>query len=262
MRKLNVHNSEVSIGSHDEFIKDVFAVPKTSSNSYVCFANVHMVVEAHNDEIFRKVLNSAAITAPDGRPISMFIKHFYGIDQHRICGMDYMPIIMEEAEKKDKSVFFYGCTEGVLEAVVNKAKDQFPGLNVAGAYSPPFRPLTKKEDDQIVEMINSSAADLVFVALGCPKQEKWMYDHRERIQACMLGVGQAFHVYAGLEKRLPVWMRDLAFEWAYRLIQEPKRLWKRYMITNSFFMWLVAKDFVNRALGTNQNSLRVYKHHH
>ena len=246
MRKLEVQHSEISVGSHDEFMKDLFALPKTSPNSYVCFANVHMIVEAYKDEAFREVLNSAAIAAPDGRPLSIFVAKFYGMKQPRICGMDYMPKIMAEAEKLGKSVFFYGCTQDVLTSVVKKAKVEFPNLRVAGAHAPPFRKLTGEEDEEVVDMINSSGADFVFVALGCPKQEKWMYDHREKIQACMLGVGQAFLVYAGLEKRLPEWMRNLSLEWAYRLYQDPKRLWKRYVTTNSIFLTLVLGDFLHK----------------
>lgn len=262
MRKLKVQKADISVGSHNEFMEDVFALSETSNSSYVCFANVHMVVEAYNDSGFRNVLNSAAIAAPDGGPISLFVRYFYGIKQPRICGMDYMPIIMEEAENKGKSVFFYGCTEEVLETMVRKANSELPDLRIAGTYSPPFRQLTEQEDDQIVEMINSSKADFVFVALGCPKQENWMHDHQHKIQACMLGVGQAFLVYAGLEKRLPVWMRNLSLEWAYRFIQEPKRLWKRYLITNSFFMHLVFKSFFNRVFRAGQKELKIDPHHH
>ena len=127
-----------------------------------------------------------------------------------------------------------------------KISKEHPKLKVAGTYSPPFRQLSEEEDLEIVDMINAANPDLLFVALGCPKQEKWMYEHKDRIQACMLGVGQAFLVYAELEKRLPVWMRDLSLEWMYRIYQDPKRLLKRYTITNTVFLGLLIKAIFQR----------------
>jgi len=117
-------------------------------------------------------------------------------------------------------------------------------LKVAGYYSPPFRTLSESEDAKITEKIRKAKPDLVFVSLGCPKQEKWMAEHKTKLNACLLGLGQAFRTYAGVEKRLPKWMRDLSLEWAYRLIQEPRRLWKRYLYTNSVFLFLAFKHLV------------------
>jgi N-acetylglucosaminyldiphosphoundecaprenol N-acetyl-beta-D-mannosaminyltransferase len=136
-------------------------------------------------------------------------------------------------------VFFYGSQPQVLEAIQAKIAQELPTLKVAGAISPPFRALTPAEDAAYVQQINSSGAGLVFVALGCPKQEKWMAAHQEQIQACMLGVGQAFLTYAGLEKRLSPALRKLPIEWLYRLVLEPRRLFKRYAITNTRFLWIV-----------------------
>src|SRR5690606_24334749 len=154
---------------------------------------------------------------------------FYGIRQDRVCGMDILPDVLARAEKENKSVFFYGTTEDILTAIRTRIRKQFPRLDLVGTFSPPFRTLTPKEKGDIVSQINASAPDFVFVALGCPKQEKWMAEHLGKINSCMLGLGQAFHVFAGKEKRLPKWMRALSLEWAYRLVLEPKRLWKRYL---------------------------------
>ncbi len=214
----------------------------------MCFANVHMVMEAHKDHEFKTVVNSADIAAPDGKPLSLFMKLFYGVKQSRICGMDYMPILMEEAESRGKSVFFYGSTEEVLNAVVKKSRQVFPSLRIAGTHSPPFRTLTVEEDNDVIEMINASKADFVFSSLGCPKQEKWMFDHMGKINSCMLGVGQAFLTFGGIEKRLPKWTHDLALEWLYRLYQEPGRLWKRYLITNGSFLFLTFKKAIKELL--------------
>lgn len=243
-QKSRLLKSYITTGRFDEFVEQVFWLTDNRESSYVCFANVHMLVEAYNDSDFNKILNEADIASPDGGPLSKLMKLQYGQQQDRVPGMDLMPRLLEEAAVRNKSVYFYGSTDDVLEAVVATAKAKHPALRIAGHYSPPFRKLTKEEDQEIVDSINASGADLVFVALGCPKQERWMAEHKGRVKACMLGVGQAYMTFAGLEKRLPKWARDLSLEWTYRLYQEPKRLWKRYLVTNSTFVLLTMKDLL------------------
>ncbi|SFH04167.1 WecB/TagA/CpsF family glycosyltransferase [Pontibacter chinhatensis] len=239
--KRQLLGSLISAGSFNDFVNHVFWLTDTKESSYVCFANVHMLMEARQDKEFQNLLNNADIASPDGGPLSKLMKLLYGKHQDRVPGMDLMPRLLQEAEKRGKSVFFYGSTDPVLEAVVARTKADLPNLRVAGYYSPPFRKLTHIEDEAITNMINDSGADLVFVALGCPKQERWMAEHKGKVKACMLGVGQAYMTYAGLEKRLPKWARDLSLEWTYRLWQEPGRLWKRYLLTNSKFLYEVTK---------------------
>jgi N-acetylglucosaminyldiphosphoundecaprenol N-acetyl-beta-D-mannosaminyltransferase len=228
-------------------LDEIFKVAGHNRSSYVCFANVHMVMEAYKDPGFRKVVNEADIVAPDGKPLSVFLRLFYGIVQDRICGMDVLPEVLRRAEKENKSVYFYGTTPEILEAIFLRARKDLPQLQVKGSYSPPFRPLTPEEKQNIITEINSAAPDFLFVALGCPKQEKWMAEHKGKIKSCMMGLGQAFHVYAGKEKRLPNWMRALSLEWMYRLFLEPKRLWKRYLFTNSLFLFLTLRQLVAKA---------------
>lgn len=217
---------------------EIFRIATREVSSYVCFANVHMVIEAYRDLEFREVVNGADIVTADGKPLSVFLKLFYGKRQDRVCGMDVLPDVLARAEKEGKSVYFYGTTEDVLEAICERIRNQFPRLVVKGTYSPPFRVLSTQEREEIVTRINAAAPDFLFVALGCPKQEKWMAEHKGKINACMMGLGQAFHVFAGKERRLPRWMRSLSLEWAYRLYLEPRRLWKRYLLTNSLFLLL------------------------
>lgn len=243
-QKRRLLKSYITAGKFAEFVEQVFWLTDNKESSYVCFANVHMLVEAYQDSDFNKILNEADIASPDGGPLSKLIKLQYGQQQDRVPGMDLMPRLLEEAAARGKSVYFYGSTDEVLEAVVATAKAKHPELRIAGHYSPPFRKLTKEEDASIVEMINATEPDLVFVALGCPKQERWMAEHKGRVKACMLGVGQAYMTFAGLEKRLPKWARDWSLEWTYRLYQEPKRLWKRYLVTNSTFVYLTLKDLL------------------
>lgn len=239
--KRKLITSLISAGSFNDFINHIFWLTDNKASSYVCFANAHMLVEAYRDKEFNELLNNADVATPDGGPLSKLMKLMYGQEQDRVAGMDVLPRLLQEAAARGKSVYFYGSTDPVLEAVVAKAKQELPELKIAGYYSPPFRKLTHIEDTAIINMINDAKPDLVFVALGCPKQERWMAEHKGKVNACMLGVGQAFMTFADLEKRLPKWARDLSLEWTYRLWQEPRRLWKRYLYTNSMFVLLTLK---------------------
>ncbi|MCC9135029.1 WecB/TagA/CpsF family glycosyltransferase [Pontibacter silvestris] len=240
-QKYKVLTSLISVGTFDEFVNHIFWLSENKPSSYVCFANVHMLMEAYHDKEFNKLLNEADVATPDGGPVSKLIHMLYGQSQDRVAGMDMLPRLLKEAANRGKSVFFYGSTDDVLNTLVSKAKEEFPALKIAGSFSPPFRKLSHIEDTAIINMINEAKPDLIFVALGCPKQERWMQEHKDKVNACMLGVGQAFMTYAGLEKRLPKWARNLSLEWTYRLWLEPRRLWKRYLITNSMFILLVLK---------------------
>ncbi|MTI29792.1 WecB/TagA/CpsF family glycosyltransferase [Xanthovirga aplysinae] len=242
MEKRTVINSQITTGSFDEFIENIFDLVGRKKSSYVCCANVHMLIEAYKDNAFNKVLNEADLVTPDGTPLSKVIKWFDKIDQERVAGMDLMPTLLEEAERRGKSVYFYGSTVEVLSKIRKKVSKNFPNLNIAGTFSPPFRPLIDSEDQEVVDDINMANPDILFVALGCPKQEKWMAAHKEKLNTCMIGVGQSFMVFAGVEKRLPLWARNLSLEWAYRLYQEPRRLWKRYLFTNSMFIFLILRN--------------------
>jgi N-acetylglucosaminyldiphosphoundecaprenol N-acetyl-beta-D-mannosaminyltransferase len=246
MEQRSIFGSPVTLGSYRSFVDNIIMLAGRKLPSYVCFANVHMIMEAKSDASFRKVLDDAAMVAPDGRPLSVFLKTFHRIKQDRVCGMDIMPDLLCKAEATGRSVYFYGGEQAVLEMIASKASHDFPDLRIAGYYSPPFRQLTNAEKGQDIQRIRNSGADLVFVSLGCPKQEKWMFDNSDKLNACLLGLGQAFTVYAGIEKRLPRWMRALSLEWVYRLIQEPRRLWKRYLTTNVGFLLLTMKYAVTR----------------
>lgn len=238
----------VSVGSYQSILGQIIQLAKSKISSYVCFANVHMLSEAHHNPDFRKVVNQADLVSADGKPLSVLMRYQYNIDQERVCGMDLFPDILNQAANQGLKIFFFGSTDDLLQLVTDKAQQEFSKLKIAGAYAPPFRPLSKEEDEEIVRMINLSDADLVFVSLGCPKQEKWMHDHKGKVDACMLGLGQAFRTYAGVEKRLPRWARDYALEWLYRFFLEPKRLWKRYLLGNSWFLWEATKSLLRHKL--------------
>jgi N-acetylglucosaminyldiphosphoundecaprenol N-acetyl-beta-D-mannosaminyltransferase len=213
-------------------------------SAYVCFANVHMTIEAYNDEDFSRQVNDADMVCADGMPLVKAIKLVYKQNIERVAGMDMMPSIISQAGKLNLSVYFYGSTNEILEKIVEKAKAEQPNLKVAGYYSPPFRPLSQAEELEIAHRINNSGARIVFVALGCPNQEKWMARNSKDIKALLLGVGGAFPVYINEQKRAPKWIRDLSLEWMYRLVQDPKRLFKRYFYTNTKFLFLFLRQFL------------------
>lgn len=208
---------------------------------FVALTNVNNVMEAKRDPQFRKVMDAVDLSLPDGMPLA-WLSRIYGFgNANRIAGPDFVPAFCVATHNRGYRHFFYGGAEGVAEKMAEKLKQQAPGMEIAGAYSPPFRPLTSEEDDQIVEMINRTAPDVVWVGLGCPKQENWIFEHRHRIKAAaLLGVGQAFDIQAGTLRRAPMWMRRWGLEWLFRLCSEPRRLWRRYLVSNTQFLFYAA----------------------
>lgn len=206
---------------------------------YVCVSNVHTTVTAYNDEAYRHIQNNAVIAIPDGKPLS-FVSRIRGYrGAQRVAGPDLMPEILKLSEKKGYRHYFYGSTEQTLKALEKNLREQYPQLNIVGMYSPPFRNLTPEEDELVIKQINDVKPDFVWVGLGAPKQERWMYEHKGKINAIMLGVGAAFDFHAGTAKRAPQWVQEFYMEWLYRLIQDPKRLMKRYLRSNIQFIWLI-----------------------
>jgi N-acetylglucosaminyldiphosphoundecaprenol N-acetyl-beta-D-mannosaminyltransferase len=217
---------------------------------FVCFANVHMTIEAYKSQKFNDILKKALLVLPDGKPLAVANRWLYGRKQQRISGMDFMPALLQYAAQLSARVFLYGSTEEVLSRLVSEVKLKYPGLVIAGTISPPFRALTEAETGEHIRQINESGAHFVLVALGCPKQEKWMAENYTAINAVLLGLGGAFPVMAGMQKRSPEWRQRLALEWLFRLIQEPRRMFKRYLYTNSLFIWLLLKElFKTRVIG-------------
>lgn len=212
---------------------------------YVCICNSHSVVTATQDPVFRKVVEAADLATPDGAPVAWMLRKLGHHNQERINGPDLMWRYLEAAATRDESIFLYGGTESTLDALKGVLATRFPDLKIAGAYSPPFRALSAEEDEAVVSMINTSGAGTVWVSLGCPKQEKWMLEHRGRISAVMLGVGAAFDYHAGTIKRAPLWMQRNGLEWLHRLSSEPRRLWRRYFVTNTLFVIGAVKQLVS-----------------
>lgn len=239
MRK--VVSLNISSGAYLFFIKHILKLAKTGVSSYVCVANVHMCIEAYDDPSFAKIVNEADIITPDGMPLAKAIKFLYGKSQDRVAGMDLLPNLLEAADKQGLSCYIYGGSDEMLINSENYIRNKHPNLH-CGYYSPPFRALNEEEKEEDIIRINEFGAHLVFVALGCPKQEKWMAEMKGKINACMLGIGGALPVMIGMQDRAPEWMQKASLEWLYRLMQEPKRLFKRYAYTNTKFLYLLMKQ--------------------
>ena len=244
MRHHKLLNLDIMLGEYDEFMAEIMGLARSNGSGYVCLVNVHMFIEAQMSQPFLHVVNNATIATPDGMPIAWALKFLYGIKQPRVAGMDLLPDLLARAEASETPVFFYGSTEKMLTATRKHLQTTYPRLQVAGTVSPPFRALTPEEDEEHVRTINNSGAKLIFVALGCPKQENWMNRVTGRINGVLIGVGGALPVMVGEAKRAPKWMQNSGLEWVFRLLQEPKRLWKRYLSTNlSFIKMLVMEKF-------------------
>ncbi len=237
---------DTTVGNYASFVQQLTKAAQQGTSSYTCVANVHMLVEAHNDPEFARVVNNADIVTPDGMPLAVSMKLIHGLQQDRVAGMDLLPDLLQVAVEQGIPVYFYGGTQEMLDRTGEYCDTHFPGLNIAGMYSPPFRSLTPEEDEEVVRKINNSGAGFVFVALGCPKQEKWMASMKGRINACMIGIGGALPVMVGMQRRAPQWMQRLCLEWLYRLVQEPRRLFKRYAITNTTFLFLLTRTWIKQ----------------
>lgn len=222
----------------------IFQWSLSRESRVVCICNVHSVVTASQDEAFGRVVHEADMATPDGAPVAWMLRRLGHAEQQRINGPDLMWRYCEQAQSRAEPLFFYGSSEETLATLKVKLLAAFPALNIAGAISPPFRTLTNDEDEAIVAQINASGAGVVFVSLGCPKQELWMAAHRGRIHAVMIGVGAAFDYHAGTIQRAPKWMQDGGLEWLHRLASEPRRLWRRYLVTNTLFVLGVAKQLL------------------
>lgn len=201
-------------------------------------ANVHMAMEAYDSREFRRIVNSADLVTPDGMPLVWMLRKLGVSDQQRVYGPALMDRVCEVASRQGVPVGLYGGQRETLESLVKSMRSRFPKLRIAYAYSPPFRPLSDEEDERVVQEINNSGARILFVGLGCPKQERWMAEHKGRVQAVMLGVGAAFDFHAGKVPQAPGWMQRMGLEWLFRLATEPRRLWRRYAKHNPRFVVL------------------------
>ena len=207
------------------------------SGDYMCVSNVHTTVTSYEDADYRAVQNGGIMAIPDGGPLSSVGRKRGYEKMERTTGPSYMGEILKISAEKGYRHYFYGSTEETLEKLYNTLTENYQGVQIAGMYSPPFRPTTPEEDAAVVKRINETKPDFVWVGLGAPKQEKWMAAHQGVVEGFMVGVGAGFDYFAGNIERAPEWMQKCNLEWVYRLMQDPKRLFKRYLVTNTKFIW-------------------------
>ncbi|MBW4627289.1 MAG: WecB/TagA/CpsF family glycosyltransferase [Brasilonema octagenarum HA4186-MV1] len=237
----------VDITSYEDTTQRILDWAQARKSCYICVANVHMTMEVYDNPAFASVVNSAALVTPDGMPLVWALTALGVKNASRVYGPTLTLYVCEAAAKAGIPIGLYGGTSESLGAFVKFLHQRFPDLQIACKISPPFRPLTPEEDDAYTQQIVESGARILFVGIGCPRQELWMAAHKNRIPAVTLGVGAAFDFHSGRVKQAPSWMQKRGMEWLFRLIMEPKRLWKRYFKHNPrfllFFMmqWLASK---------------------
>ncbi len=211
---------------------------------YVCVVNVHMLMEAHDSVEFRTLVNNADLAVPDGMPLVWMLRLKGRLNQPRVYGPTLMLYVLESAAHDGIPVGFYGGAPEVLESLIERIQARYENLDIAFSFSPPFRTMSPEEDTAVIEQVNSSSARILFVGLGCPKQEIWMAEHRGKVNAVMLGVGAAFDFHSGVKPQAPTWMQKAGLEWLFRLFTEPRRLWKRYLYHNPRFIALAVADLL------------------
>lgn len=240
-----VINFPITALSLNEQIKKILKWAVARESRTVCVANVHMLMEGHWHPDFAEILKRADLVTPDGAPLVWIMRLLGSHKQERVPGLDILAGVCEVAQSANISLFFVGSQSEILSRIRARLAKEYPNLKIAAMEALPFSELTIAEDTALTQKINDSGAGLVLVSLGCPKQEKWMALHKGKIKAVMIGLGGAFPVYAGLQRRAPRFVQNAGFEWLYRLLQEPGRLWKRYFMTIPPFIFLAIKQLLS-----------------
>jgi len=219
--------------------------------AYICVAPVSTVVDCQNDVHYSEIIKKADMVTPDGMPLVWMGKLRGDKDIGRTYGPDLMLALCEKGQKKRYKHYFYGGAESTCSLLRNVLKKKFPNINIIGQYAPPFRSLHAQEDEKVIDEINRLNPDILWVGLGSPKQDHWMYEHRKRLNVpVIIGVGAAFDFISGTKKQAPMWMRHSGLEWLFRLCSEPQRLWKRYLVGNTRFIYLLIKHAITARLRT------------
>jgi N-acetylglucosaminyldiphosphoundecaprenol N-acetyl-beta-D-mannosaminyltransferase len=234
----------VDATSYADAVSRILRWSREGLGRYVCVATVHMVMEGYDDPNFQRIVNEADLVTPDGMPLVWALRLLGVATATRVYGPDLLPAVCEEAERQGVPVGFHGGSPEVLDRMIAEIHRRWPGLPIGYAWSPPFRPLTPAEDDEALARINESGARLVFVGLGCPKQERWMAEHRGRSSVVMVGVGAAFDFLSGAKQQAPRFLQRAGLEWFFRLLTEPARLWRRYLYHNPRYLGLFARQLV------------------
>jgi N-acetylglucosaminyldiphosphoundecaprenol N-acetyl-beta-D-mannosaminyltransferase len=239
----------VSASSYDEVVRKCSEWARNGESRTVLFVSMHGIMEAHDNPVFRAAMNTADLANPDGMPVVWALRAFGDTQASRVYGPDTTVALLKAAQQTGIPIGFYGGDDATLAKLVSQVERQYPGTNIVFKMSPPFRKLSEEEDEAIVREITNSGARWLFVGLGCPKQENWVFAHKGRIPAVLLAVGAAFDFVAGTKPQAPRWMMRNGLEWAFRLASEPRRLAGRYFKNIPRFMVLVARQWLTRNSG-------------
>lgn len=244
--RVRVLDIAVDAVSRADALARIAAWASAGAARYVCFCNVHTAVTASGDRALRGAIERCDLACPDGSPIAWTLRRRGVARQDRVSGPDVMLDVCAWAHGARIPVFLFGSTGDTLARLARRLGERFPGLAIAGTLAPPFAPPTAADQAAAIGHIRRSGARVVFVGLGCPRQETWMAAHSADVPAVMLGVGAAFDFHAGVRRRAPAWMQRFALEWLFRLAQEPARLGPRYLVTNAVFLWRLAQEALRR----------------
>lgn len=233
----NIMGVEIAAINMDWLVKFTEKYIKELSGDYMCVSNVHTTVTAYENETYKSIQNGGIMAIPDGGPLSLVGQKRGYKNMSRTTGPDYMAEIFKISTEKGYRHFFYGSTKETITKLKKVLEKDYPKIQIIGMYSPPFREMTKEEDSEITSQINDTVPDFIWVGLGAPKQEIWMAGHQGKVKGFMVGVGAGFDYFAGNIERAPEWMQKNNMEWFYRLFQDPRRLFGRYLHTNTKFIW-------------------------
>jgi N-acetylglucosaminyldiphosphoundecaprenol N-acetyl-beta-D-mannosaminyltransferase len=247
-RSRYVLGMRVDATTYEDASERVLRWANEGRSAYVCVANVHMTMESYDSPEFHQIVNGADLVTPDGTPLVWVLRALGVTGASQVRGADLVTSVAEQAACEGVPVGLYGGTPELLKDFVCLLEESFPEIRVACAISPPFRPLTLEEDAAFTLEISSSGARILFVGIGCPKQERWMAAHKGKIPAVMIGVGAAFDIHTGRVRQAPRWMQRTGLEWVFRLLMEPKRLWRRYVKYNPRFIGLILMQLARARL--------------
>jgi N-acetylglucosaminyldiphosphoundecaprenol N-acetyl-beta-D-mannosaminyltransferase len=234
--------SRIHVTSYKDACDRIFTWAHSHQSHYIIAANVHVVMTAYWNQAYRHIVNQASLVVPDGMPLVWALRSLGWPQATRVYGPDLMLHCCQQADQEQVPIYLYGGTDTMLQKLQDNLRSRYPTLQIAGTHAPPFREPTPDETAADIDRIHQSGAAIVFVALGCPKQELWMAQQQGKLQAVMIGVGAAFAFHSGEVSQAPRWMMAAGLEWLYRLTVEPGRLWKRYLINNPVFMILLIRQ--------------------
>lgn len=241
-KKVNIIGVPISTVNMESVLNFIYSNFDSIKGEYICASNAHTTVMAHDDEIYLKAQSESIVSLPDGKPLSVVGQKKGFKMMEKTTGTHFMQNIFTDKRFENKNHYFYGISDDMLNVMIKKVREDYPYLNICGYEPSIFRELTDEEVDQLALRINESNADFVWIAIGAPRQELLMNRLKGNVNAVMTGVGGAFNILAGIVNDAPIWMQNAGFEWFYRFCKEPKRLFKRYFITNSKFIYYNWRD--------------------